>query len=146
MTVLKPKRGAKLELIGRTRQTRSSYKTPNFPAELPHEMRREWARVCGNLFKEGLWHDDRLPVVAAYLHNIYIFRQAARDQAENPLFDERGYPRPSIMAGQKAMTAALAAAKALGLTVSPALITAQAREVPQAVADEGPWRKLGSSK
>lgn len=147
MTVIKPKKGAKLDLVTRT-QPINKFQVPARPKEIPASMGKEFSQVCRNLHSEGLWHDDRLPIVATFMHNIYVFRTAAAVLEAHGLFDETGKPHPAQLSAQRAQNAALVAAKALGLTVSATIISRQGvpEKSPGTVSTGGKWAAAGGAK
>ena len=141
MTILKGPKNGKLELATRS-QPKKNFKVPPRPAELPAEMQREWARICKNLESEKLWHDDRTPIVSAYLHAVWTYRQACAAIDAHGAFDvENGKPHPALMASQKASNHAAVLAKALGLTVSASMIEAKGGEKPAPTATQGAWAR-----
>ena len=137
MTNIKPKANAKLSIVTRT-QTETKFKVPTRPPEIPATMGKEWAQLCRNLHSEGLWHEDRLPIVSSYLHNAMLFRQAAATLQSHGSFDvETGKPHPAQAAAQKAQVSMMLAGKNLGLTVTQAMIARQGDAEPVGTASQG---------
>ena len=137
MTNIKPTANAKLSIVTRTQATKQ-FKVPTRPAEIPATMGKEWAGLCRNLHAEGLWHEDRLPIVTTYLHNALLFRHAAMTLEIHGSFDvATGKPHPAQASAQKAQVSMLLAAKALGLTVTQAMLARQGDAEPVGTASQG---------
>jgi phage terminase small subunit len=113
---LRPTKGVSLQLIHRT-PIANVFKVPPLPKHLPKTMQREWAQACRNQHAEGLWHDDRLHLLAAYFQQVHHARQAAEVLDTHGLFDANGKPHPAQAASRSAAAAMVSLARALGLTV-----------------------------
>ena len=114
----------KLKAVGSLRvptaskATQPRFTPPPMPACLDASLKSEYDRVCQNLFNEGLWHDDRLPLVVAYLSAHFAIQQCAISIADVGIFNpETGRPNQAVSMQNGLTTSLKAAAGALGLTV-----------------------------
>lgn len=127
---LRPAPGVSLHLAHRAPPV-DVFKVPPLPKHLPKSMQREWAQACRNQHAEGLWHADRVHLLAAYFQQVHHARQAAEVLEKHGLYDANGKPHPAQAASRSAAAAMVSLARALGLTVPSGSTSSPKGEDPE---------------
>lgn len=140
MTKLNAKGSLRLASTAPTPATK--WLPPMMPVCLPKTMHGQYLQVCRNLYAEGLWHDDRLPLVVSYLSSAYVVESLTVSLSREGVTstDGKATLSPAVKGLASAVTTLAKAGACLGLTVvrSQPII---ADEAPADGVTGGKWAK-----
>jgi phage terminase small subunit len=116
---------------------------PTMPACLPASMRPDFDRMCRNLYAEGLWHDDRLPLVVSYCAASHLIDKLSTSISVDGIHTEKGKLNPAAAALSTAVATLAKAGHTLGLTV--VRYAPNVTEKPVASAETSRWANAGKA-
>ena len=130
-----------LRLVGTAAEPAGKWHPPAMPQCLPASSKAAFAQVCRNLYAEGLWHDDRLPLVVSYLSAAHLVERLTGSINRDGVQTADGKLNPAAKALSMAVTTLAKAGATLGLTVVRSLPTIAEEPPAPAAAANSRWAK-----